>query len=151
VLLHYGGLLGGIVTIATVGPQILAQPPYLWGNNVGLLGIGSFVGTVLAFIVTYFVADWLIERLAFNQRVSHGMAEPEARLPAMFPALFLATTGIWTFGFSAANPAPHAWAGMVVGFGMVGFGIGQIPSIGFNYVSEVQIHVPLAMLTSDCR
>lgn len=37
VLLHYGGLLGGLVTISTIGPQLLAQPPYLWGNDVGLV------------------------------------------------------------------------------------------------------------------
>ena len=69
------------------------------------------------------------------KKISNGLAEPETRLPVMFLALFLAFTGMWTFGFSAANPSPNAWVGMVVGYGMVGFGITQIPSIGFNYVS----------------
>ncbi|KAK5108209.1 hypothetical protein LTR62_008665 [Meristemomyces frigidus] len=134
VMLHYGGLLGGIVTISTVGPIFLAMPPYLWGKNVGLLNVGALVGGVLGFFFTYFLSDRLITGGA--KKESHGLAEPESRLPVMFPALFLATTGIWTFGFCAAHPSPHAWVGMVVGYGMVGFGIMQIPSIGFNYLLD---------------
>lgn len=129
----YGGLLGGLVTIATVGPSLLAAPPYLWGNNVGLINLGGLIGCILGFIATFALADTLLKLRA--KKGGQGLAEPESRLPAMFPALFLATTGIWTFGFCAANPSPHAWAGMAVGYGMVGFGITQIPSIGFNYVS----------------
>jgi hypothetical protein len=134
VLLHYGGLLGGIVTISTVGPIFLAMPPYLWGKNVGFVNFGAVVGCVLGFAFTYLMADRTITGGA--KKESHGLAEPESRLPVMFPALFLATTGIWTFGFCAAHPSPHAWAGMVVGYGMVGFGIMQIPSIGFNYLID---------------
>lgn len=134
VMLHYGGLLGGLVTISTVGPQLLASPPYLWGKQVGLLNLGSIAGGILGFAATYFAADTLLTRRAKKER--HGFAEPESRLPALFPALFIAVTGIWTFGFCAANPSPKAWAGMVVGFGMVGFGITQIPSVGFNYLID---------------
>ncbi|KAK5130175.1 hypothetical protein LTR08_002429 [Meristemomyces frigidus] len=134
VMLHYGGLLGGLVTISVVGPQFLAMPPYLWGNNVGLLGLGGFVGCILGGIGTYFTADLLVKRLA--KKESHGLAEPESRLPAMFPALFLSTMGILMFGMCAANPSPHAWAGIMVAYGMVGFGITQIPSIGFSYLMD---------------
>ncbi|KAK5739667.1 hypothetical protein LTR17_005151 [Elasticomyces elasticus] len=134
VMLHYGGLLGGLVTVATIGPQILAAPPYLWGNNVGLFGLGAVVGGFLGFLPTYFTADRYMTNGA--KKESHGLAEPESRLPALFPALFLATTGIWTFGFCVANPSKHSWAGMIVGYGMIGFGIMQIPSIGFNYLID---------------
>ncbi|EMC99524.1 hypothetical protein BAUCODRAFT_144936 [Baudoinia panamericana UAMH 10762] len=134
VMIHYGGLLGGLVSIATVGPQFLAMPPYLWGNNVGLLGLGPVVGGFLGFGATYLSADSLLTRKAKHE--SHGLAEPESRLPAMFPALILATCGIWTFGFCAANPSQHAWVGMIIGYGMVGFGITQIPSIGFSYLID---------------
>lgn len=143
VMLHYGGLLGGVVTISTVGPQFLAMPPYLWGNNVGLLNLGGLIGTVFGGAINYLVIDRIMTRLA--KKESHGLAEPESRLPAMFPALFLATTGIWTFGFCAANPSPTAWAGLCVGFGMVGFGITQIPSVGFNYI--IDAYHPIA---ADC-
>ena len=140
---HYGGLLAGLVTISTIGPVMLSMPPYLWGNNVGLLNIGALVGGFLGFFSTYFLVDRLTVRGA--KHTSHGLAEPERRLPVMFPALCLATAGIWTFGFSAAHPAPHAWAGMVVGYGMVAFGIMQIPSIGFSYLID-SYH----SIASDC-
>lgn len=145
VSLHYGGLLGGLVTISTIGPQFLAMPPYLWGNNVGLLGLGGFIGSLLGGVATYVTADLLVKR--FAKKESHGLAEPESRLPAMFPALFLATMGILVFGLSAANPSPHAWAGMAVGYGMVGFGITQIPSIGLSYVSPAFMKYHDATLT----
>ena len=137
VMLHYGGLLGGIVTMSTVAPMFLAAPPYLWGSSVGLINFGAFIGNALGGIVTYVVVDRLTKRAA--RKDSHGLAEPEARLPGMFPALFLATTGIWMFGFCAAHPSPKAWAGLAVGFGMTAFGIVQIPSVGFNYVSGYSI------------
>ena len=120
------------MTISTVGPQFLAAPPYLWGKNVSLINLGAIIGSLIGFVATYMTADFLMNRKATKK--TEGLAEPENRLPAMFLALLWATTGIWTFGFSAANPSPHAWAGMAVGYGMVGFGITQIPSIGFNYV-----------------
>lgn len=143
VMLHYGGLLGGLVSISTVGPQILAMPPYLWGNNAGLLNLGGLIGVVVGGSITYFLADWATKRHA--RKESHGLAEPESRLPVMFPALFFATTGIWTFGFCAANPSPHAWVGMCVGFGMIGAGITQIPSVGFTYLID-SYHA----LAADC-
>lgn len=34
VLLQYGTLVGGVVSISVIGPSILAAPPYLWGNKV---------------------------------------------------------------------------------------------------------------------
>ena len=133
-MLHCGGLLGGLVTMATIGPQLLAALPYLWGKNVGLITLGPIIGTLLGFVATFALADTLMKRNA--KHASHGLAEPESRLVAMFPAPFLATTGIWTFGFCAANPSPHAWAGMAVGYDMIGFGITRVPSIGFNYLID---------------
>ena len=46
----------------------------------------------------------------------------------------LAVTGLWCFGFSAANPSAQAWAGLLVGSGMQAAGLTMVPSIGFNYV-----------------
>lgn len=43
----YAGLVGLIVTLATVGPQLVAAPPYLWGKNVGLINVGGLVGALL--------------------------------------------------------------------------------------------------------
>lgn len=143
VMLHYGGLLGGVVTMSTVAPIFLSEPPYLWGKNVGLITIGALIGTILAAAVTYLVSDFVLERGA--KKSQNGIAEPESRLPAMFPALFLSTTGFWVFGFCAANPSSHAWVGLGFGAGMLGFGVTQVPAIGFAYIIE-----SYNAISSDC-
>lgn len=43
----YAGLVGLIVTLSTIGPQLVAVPPYLWGKDVGLINIGGLVGALL--------------------------------------------------------------------------------------------------------
>lgn len=143
VMLQYGGLLGGIVTMVTVGPILLTLPPYLWGKNVGLLNLGGVAGNVVAALTTYILADRLTKWTA--RRKSTGLAEPETRLIAMFPALVIATTGNWVFGFCADNPSPHAWAGLAVGLGMVAYGTVQIPSVGFNYLIDAYFSI-----SNDC-
>ncbi|KEQ82771.1 MFS general substrate transporter [Aureobasidium pullulans EXF-150] len=134
VMLHYAGLVGLIVTLSTVAPQILAQPPYLWGGSVGLINVGGLIGTVLGAIYTYFTADFIVKRQAKRER--HGFSEPEARIPLMFPALLIATAGSICFGCSAQAATPKAWIGLEFGAGMVAFGLMQVPSIGFNYIIE---------------
>ena len=101
-MLLYGGLVGGIVTIAVVIPQALSQPPYLWGNNAGLINLGGIIGIILGSIYTFLVAGRYFKSKAHPSATGH--TEPESRLPTMFPALFLATTGLWVFGFCADNP-----------------------------------------------
>ena len=133
VMLQYGGLVGGIVTITTIGPSILAAPPYLWGKNAGLLSAGGIIGTVLGGLFTVLFADSQLKRQAKHD--SHGLAEPESRLPIMIPSLFMATTGLLMFGFCAEYPAPGRWVGLEVGFGMLCFALMQVPSIEFTYVS----------------
>ncbi|KAF4548667.1 MFS-type transporter-like protein 10 [Elsinoe fawcettii] len=134
VCLHYAGLVGLIVTMSSVGPQLLAAPPYLWGQNAGLLNVGGLIGAILGALYTYFTADWITKRAA--RRETHGYAEPEKRLPLMIPALIVAVAGSLVFGFVAQNPSPNGWVGLNVGLGMVAFGLMQVPSIGFNYIIE---------------
>jgi MFS family permease len=134
VMFWYAGLVGGVVTVTTVAPTIISEPPYLWGNNAGLIMIGGIIGALLGLIATSLAAD----RVITTKKMLRGevFAEPEARLPVAIPGLLLATTGLWTFGFCAQNPGPpHMWVGMQFGIGMLCFGLMQAPSIGFNYVS----------------
>ena len=107
--------------MATVAPMFLAAPPYLWGNNVGLFSLGGLIGVVLGALLVFFTADYLVKWRA--RKEVHGFSEPEIRLPILLPGIFLAVTGLWTFGFSAANPSPTAWAGLVVGSGMQAAGL----------------------------
>ncbi|KAI4596955.1 hypothetical protein KJ359_004865 [Pestalotiopsis sp. 9143b] len=143
VMLHYGGLVGGIVTISTIGPQLVAAPPYLWAGNAGLINVGPLIGSILGAVYTYLLADARLRSQARHE--SHGFAEPESRLPTMFPALAIATAGFWVFGFCAQNPSPNGWVGLQVGYGMISFGLMQVPSIGFNYLIDAYSY-----LAADC-
>jgi MFS family permease len=133
VMFQYAGLVAGVVTISIVGSQLLSEPPYLWGQNAGLINIGGIIGTFLGALYTYLLADRVLTHQAKHE--NHGYGEPEIRLVTQFPGLALATFGIWIFGACAQNPAPGRWVGLQFGYGMLTFGLMQAPSVGFNYVS----------------
>lgn len=132
VMLLYAGLVGGVVTISLIGPQLVAMPPYLWGANAGLINLGGLIGALIGYGYTFVLADWQLKRQAKKQH--HGVAEAEDRLPTLFFPLFIATSGFFVFGFSAQYPGPDRWVGLECGAGMVSFGLTQVPSVGFNYV-----------------
>ncbi|KAI8937432.1 hypothetical protein NX059_005155 [Plenodomus lindquistii] len=130
----YAGLVGLIVTMSTIGPQLVAAPPYSWGQHVGLINIGGIIGVTLGGAYTYLITDYTTKRLA--SRDVHGFSEPESRLVTALPALGIATTGALVFGFVAQNPSSAGWVGLQFGLGMVSFGLMQAPSVGFNYLIE---------------
>lgn len=132
-MLHYGGLVGGVVTISTVGPQIVAMPPYLWKENVGLINMGGLIGAVLGYLYTHLLSDRLMNWRA--KKLRRGTAEAEDRLPTLFFPLAVATCGFFVFGFCAQYPDPKRWIGLQFGYGMLAFGLMQVPSVEFNYVS----------------
>lgn len=134
VSLWYAGLVGAVVTISTVGAQVMASPPYLWGAQAGLVNIGGLIGSVIGAIYTYFVADFTTKRLA--KKDIHGYSEPESRIVTAIPALFISVAGTIVFGVVAQNPSPKGWVGLQFAFGMVAFGLMQAPSVGFNYIIE---------------
>ncbi|SPO01430.1 related to HOL1 protein [Cephalotrichum gorgonifer] len=143
VMLHYSGLVGGVVTISTVGAQLVQQPPYLWGANAGLINVGALVGAFLGYVYTHAMADGQLKRRA--KRDALGLAEPEDRLPIMFAPLVIATCGFFVFGFCAEYPGDNRWVGLEVGYGMLTFGLMQVPSVGFNYLID-----SYGQLAPDC-
>lgn len=143
VTLHYGGLVGLIVTTSTVGPQILSAPPFFWGARVGLVNVGGIAGGVLGLGYAYLSSDWWVKRRAKQEL--HGLAEPETRLPLMLPSLVITTAGPLVFGLCATNPTRDGWVGLCFGLGMVCFGLLQVGSIGFNYILDAY-----GGLASDC-
>jgi hypothetical protein len=135
-MLWHAGLVGAVVAISTVGPSLVAHPPYLWGHNAGLINVGGMVGVLIGLCMTALLADRVLDNQA-RRPSAGGVVEAEGRLLVAVPGLLLATTGIWTFGFCAAHPSRFGWVGMQAGFGMLGFGLAQVPAIGFNYVSPI--------------
>lgn len=138
VMAQYGGLVGGVVVISTVGPQILSLPPYEWGENTGLLFLGALVGIMLGAACTGLLADQRVKKLAENE--DHGYAEPEGRIPVMLPSLAIGTGGLLLFGFCAEYPGKYQWVGLEFAYGMVAFALTQVPSIWFSYVSGNNRH-----------
>ncbi|KAK3897628.1 major facilitator superfamily domain-containing protein [Staphylotrichum tortipilum] len=143
VMMHYAGLVGGIVTVSLIGPQLVAMPPYLWGANVGLINVGAVIGCVVGYLYTYILADRQLKSKAKQQR--QGMAEAEDRLPTMFFPLVVATAGFLVFGFCAKNPGKDRWVGLQAGYAMIAFGLTQVPSVGFNYLIDAY-----GSLAGDC-
>jgi MFS family permease len=133
VMLQYGGLVGGVAVISTVGPQILSHKPYRWGEHAGLLFVGAFVGIFVGGLWTGLVADRRLKKLARDEE--HGYAEPEARIGVMVPSLLIGTCGLLVFGFCAQYPGRYQWIGLEFAYGMVAFTLTQVPSIWFGYVS----------------
>ncbi|KAL4876016.1 major facilitator superfamily domain-containing protein [Aspergillus karnatakaensis] len=143
VMLWYAGLVGGIVTLSTVGPSIVAYPPYSWGKNAGLINVGGIIGAILGAATTGILADRVI---VTKKTIKDGeFMEPEARLLVALPGLILATTGLWVFGFCAQNAGAKMWVGMQFGIGMLSFGLMQAPSVGFNYIIDSYRN-----LSADC-
>jgi len=139
VTLQYASLVAGVVTISTIGSQLLSAPPYLWGQNAGLINVGGIIGTAIGGVWTYIASDRVLEKEAANKRNSSGYAEPESRLKIQIPALTIGTFGLWIFGACAANPGPKRWVGLEFGYGMLSLALMQAPSVGFNYVSSVHL------------
>jgi hypothetical protein len=136
-MLQYGGLVGGVTVISSVGPHILSHPPYEWGEHTGLLFLGSLAGIVCGAICTGTLVDRRLKKLARSQ--DHGYAEPEARICILLPSLAVGTGGLLLFGLCAYFPGKNQWLGMEFGNGMVAFALTQVPSIWFSYVSATDI------------
>lgn len=135
VMLQYGGFVGGIAAMSTIGPQLVSVPPYLWGSDAGLINVGGVIGTLLGGFATYAEADRRLKSIALREE--DGLAEPETRLPIIFPSLFLAPSGMLVYGFIGEFPGDHRWLGLQFRLGMLSFGLMQIPSIGFNHVGHL--------------
>ena len=147
IMLQYGGLVGGVAVISTVGPQILTHRPYRWGEHAGLLFVGALVGIVLGGLWTGLVVDRRVKKLARDQ--DHGYAEPEARVVVMVPSLVVGTGGLLVFGFCAQEPSRFGWVGLECAYGMVAFALAQVPSVWFGYVSYSLSPGFLGVLVAD--
>ncbi|KAL1838442.1 hypothetical protein VTJ49DRAFT_2665 [Mycothermus thermophilus] len=143
IMLQYGGLVGGVAVVSTVGPQILSAPPYRWGKHAGLLFVGALVGILLGGLCTGLVADRWVAKAA--KQAENGRVEPEERVGIMLPALAVGTAGLVVFGFCARFPTGLGYVGLETAFAMLAFALAQVPSIWFGYLID-----SFDNLASDC-
>ncbi|KAJ6103021.1 major facilitator superfamily domain-containing protein [Penicillium sp. IBT 16267x] len=121
-MLWYAGLVGGVVTITTVGPTIVASPPYLWGKSAGLIMVGGIVGSILGFVATSLGSD----RVLTTKKVLSGGQFVFAACDDRFVDFWILCSTI---------RSTHV-VGMEFGLGVLCFDLVQAPSIGFNHIID---------------
>ncbi|KAF2474725.1 MFS transporter-like protein [Lindgomyces ingoldianus] len=102
-----GTLIGWTVLIGVVLAAVMMSPPLWFGEvETGYMYTGAFVGALLGFILSGLLADWSARYLT---RLNHGVYEPEFRLVLVIPQLILGCTGLYGFGWTAANMPKYGW------------------------------------------
>ncbi|KAL4880389.1 major facilitator superfamily domain-containing protein [Aspergillus karnatakaensis] len=128
----YGIVLGSVIAVSTLSPQLFSPPPYHFSEvSLGLLSSASFIGILL----TFPVAGPLTDKLAHFLDTRNGEHKPRHRLPALIAPFFICPAGIICFGCSVARH--HHYALPALGSAMLSTGLTLVPSVTMSYVAEV--------------
>ena len=135
-LVNAAQVTSGIIPI-TVYSEYMTLPPYNFNpNQIGLLGIPAFIGTLVSALVSGPLSDWMIVRMAKN---NNGIYEPEMRL-----WLILAFTPFWTAGtllFGIGLDKGMHWSILCVGMGVASFGSTPVMSLSLTYLTDTYTEV----------
>jgi hypothetical protein len=102
-----GVTLGTNIAIATTYGQILASPPYNWGQDtVSYINIGQIVVSLLCLPLLGSASDWIIK---WRARRNGGVHEPEARLFTLIGPVAIGTLSVILYGQAAAHPENFQW------------------------------------------
>ncbi|KAJ5266858.1 hypothetical protein N7478_009666 [Penicillium angulare] len=130
--LMYGVMLGGIVAISTLAPNIFSPPPYLFTSaDLGLFTLGSFVGIVVAWPIAGPMTD-LLSR--WMRKRNNGVHKPEHRLPALIIPFFICPVGLIVFGYTVAQQQNYIRP--AVGSAICAAGLTLVPSVMLSYVVD---------------
>ncbi|KAJ5709476.1 hypothetical protein N7493_010810 [Penicillium malachiteum] len=128
----YGVVLGGIVAISTLAPNIFAPPPYLFSAaDLGLFTLGSFVGVVVAWPIAGPLTD-LLSR--WMRKRNGGVHKPEHRLPALILPFLICPIGLIVFGYTVAREQNYIRP--AVGSAICAAGLALVPSVMLSYVVD---------------
>ncbi|KAJ6020724.1 hypothetical protein N7540_006228 [Penicillium herquei] len=128
----YGVVLGGIVAISTLAPNIFAPPPYLFTPaDLGLFTLGSFVGVVVAWPIAGPLTD-LLSR--WMRKRNNGVHKPEHRLPALILPFLVCPIGLIVFGYTVAREQHYLRP--AVGSAICAAGLALVPSVMLSYVVD---------------
>ncbi|KAL9014951.1 MAG: hypothetical protein Q9173_000405 [Seirophora scorigena] len=123
-----GTLIGWTVMIGVVLAAIFLGPP-LWFNEVqtGYMYIGPFVGAVVGFIISGFLADWSTKLMIKRNK---GIYEPEFRIVLVAVQLVFGCVGLYGFGVTAQNVERYGWflPDMFFAFEVAGMVMGAVSS-----------------------
>ncbi|CAL5866341.1 uncharacterized protein PFLUO_LOCUS549 [Penicillium psychrofluorescens] len=128
----YGVVLGGIVIISTLAPQIFSPPPYLFSSaDLGLFTLSSFVGIIIAWPIAGPLTDMLSRWLRKRNGNFH---KPEHRLPALLFPFVVCPIGLVVFGYTVAQQQNYVRP--AVGQAITAASLTLVPSVMLSYVVD---------------
>ncbi|KAL9057200.1 MAG: hypothetical protein Q9206_002449 [Seirophora lacunosa] len=125
-----GTLIGWTVMIGVVLAAIFLGPP-LWFDEVQtgymVRYTGPFVGAVVGFIISGFLADWSTKMMIKRNK---GIYEPEFRIVLVAVQLVFGCVGLYGFGVTAQNVERYGWflPDMFFAFEVAGMVMGAVSS-----------------------
>ncbi|RMZ81716.1 hypothetical protein DV737_g2418, partial [Chaetothyriales sp. CBS 132003] len=105
----YMSILNGAMTVSAIMPITvysiyMTLPPYNFTpEQIGLLGLPAFIGTLLAALICGPLSDWMILRMA---RRNGGIYEPEMRLWMILAFIPFMAAGLLMFGIGVDKGLP---------------------------------------------
>jgi MFS family permease len=123
----------GYLVVNLTQSQAFAAPPYSYTpQTIGLFNLAVLVGGLIGLFTNGPWSDWVA---AYLTKRNGGIREPEMRLPAMVPYIFVMILGsvIMAVGYDYYWP----WqAIVVVGWGCLGMQVSALPSIASTYAID---------------
>ncbi|KAJ5692958.1 hypothetical protein N7462_002381 [Penicillium macrosclerotiorum] len=128
----YGVVLGGIVAVSTLSPDLFMPPPYLFSSaDLGLFTFSSFVGVVIAWPIAGPLTD-LLSRIL--RKRNGNVHKPEHRLPALILPFLVCPIGLIVFGYTVARQQNYVRP--AVGAAISAAGLTLVPSVMLSYVVD---------------
>ncbi|CAG7924617.1 unnamed protein product [Penicillium olsonii] len=128
----YGVILGAVVIISTIAPDLFSPPPYLFSSaELGLFTFSSFAGIVIAAPIAGPLTDHLSRWLRVR---NNGIHKPEHRLPALVLPFLICPVGLIVFGYTVANHQHYVRP--AVGAAICAAGLTLVPSVMLSYVVD---------------
>ncbi|KIW33280.1 uncharacterized protein PV07_00140 [Cladophialophora immunda] len=138
----YMSLLNGAMTAAAIMPitvysVYMTLPPYNFEpQQIGLLGLPAFIGTLIAALICGPLSDWMILRMA---RSNGGIYEPEMRLWLILAFTPFVAAGLLMFGIGLDRGLP--WPFVAVGLGVGSFGMTPAMSLSLTYLTDAYTEI----------
>ena len=125
--------LSSFLTINLTQSQVLAAPPYHFTPlAVGFTNFALLVGALVGLFTAGPLSDWVSAR---STKRNKGIREPEMRLPAMMPYVFIMFIGniVVSVGYEKKWP----WeAIIIVGYTCAGIQVAALPGIVSTYAVD---------------
>lgn len=138
----YMSILNGAMTTSAIMPITvysiyMTLPPYNFSpQQIGLLGLPSFIGTLVATLICGPLSDWIILQMA---RRNGGIYEPEMRLWLILAFTPFMAAGLLMFGIGLDKGLP--WPFVCVGLGLSSFGMTPAMSLSLTYLTDAYTEV----------